>query len=125
MAGNSQRRGATRNPGSKKGASVGTGGHGRKALEGKGPTPKAEDRPYHKAYKSKQAAERAAAKRPATRSSGPRDRTSRADDVIIGRNSVLAPCALLRPRGSRDPRPHCPRGGPRPLPLRLLNLCQA
>ena len=31
----------------------GTGGHGRKALRGKGPTPKAEDRPYHKAYKAK------------------------------------------------------------------------
>ena len=47
----------------KKGPSVGTGGHGRKALEGKGPTPKAEDRPYHKAYKNKQLAERSEAKR--------------------------------------------------------------
>ena len=53
MAGNSARRGARRSTG-KKGASVGTGGHGRKALEGKGPTPKAEDRPYHAAYKRKQ-----------------------------------------------------------------------
>ena len=58
MAGNSQRRGATRKPGSKKGARVGTGGHSRKALEGKGPTPKAEERPYHPAYKAKEAAER-------------------------------------------------------------------
>ena len=33
----------------KKGAKVGTGGHGRQALEGKGPTPKAEERPGHKA----------------------------------------------------------------------------
>ncbi|NCV81551.1 MAG: 23S rRNA (guanosine(2251)-2'-O)-methyltransferase RlmB, partial [Actinobacteria bacterium] len=32
----------------KKGPLKGTGGHGRKALEGRGPTPKAEDRPYHK-----------------------------------------------------------------------------
>ncbi len=87
MAGNQKRPGATRRI--KKGPTVGSGGNGRKALEGKGPTPKAEDRPYHKAYKSKQLAERAAAKRPATRSSGPRDRTSRAEDVIIGRNSVL------------------------------------
>lgn len=87
MAGNQKRPGATRRI--KKGPTVGSGGNGRKALEGKGPTPKAEDRPYHKAYKSKQLAERAAAKRPATRSSAPRDRTSRADDVIIGRNSVL------------------------------------
>lgn len=62
MAGNSQRRGATRKPGSKKGATVGTGGKGRRALEGKGPTPKAEDRPYHAAAKRKAAAERAAAK---------------------------------------------------------------
>ena len=45
----------------KKGATKGTGGHGRRALEGKGPTPKAEDRVYHKAYKMKRAAERRAA----------------------------------------------------------------
>ncbi len=61
MAGNSQRRGATRKPGSKKGATAGTGGKGRRALEGKGPTPKAEDRPYHAAAKRKAAADRAAA----------------------------------------------------------------
>ena len=72
MAGNSQRRGATRKPGSKKGATVGTGGKGRRALEGKGPTPKAEDRPYHAAAKRKAAAEKAAAKggKPAPRSGG-------------------------------------------------------
>lgn len=58
MAGNSQRRGATRKAGSKKTATVGTGGKGRRALEGKGPTPKAEDRPYHVAAKRKAAAER-------------------------------------------------------------------
>ena len=74
MAGNSQRRGAVRKPGSKKGATVGTGGHGRKALRGKGPTPKAEERTYHPAYKRKAAAEkerteeaRRAARRTATR----------------------------------------------------------
>ena len=58
MAGNSQRRGATRKAGSKKGASAGTGGKGRRALEGRGPTPKAEDRPYHVAGKRKEAQER-------------------------------------------------------------------
>lgn len=58
MAGNSKRRGATRKPGSKKGATHGSGGKGRRALEGKGPTPKAEDRPYHAAAKRKAAAER-------------------------------------------------------------------
>ncbi|MEC7000657.1 MAG: 23S rRNA (guanosine(2251)-2'-O)-methyltransferase RlmB, partial [Actinomycetota bacterium] len=40
MAGNSQRRGATRK-GSKKGSSSGSGGQRKKGLEGKGPTPKA------------------------------------------------------------------------------------
>lgn len=62
MAGNSQRRGATRKPGSKKGAQVGSGGQRRRALEGRGPTPKAEERSYHPAAKKKAAAERAAAK---------------------------------------------------------------
>ncbi|MFS0699471.1 23S rRNA (guanosine(2251)-2'-O)-methyltransferase RlmB [Cellulomonas sp. 179-A 4D5 NHS] len=61
MPGNSQRRGATRKPGSKKGASIGSGGKGRQSLEGRGPTPKAEDRPYHPAGKKKIAAERRAA----------------------------------------------------------------
>ena len=49
MAGNSARRGAKRNPGSKKGASVGTGGQRRKGLQGKGPTPKATERTSHPA----------------------------------------------------------------------------
>jgi len=79
MAGNSQRRGATRKPGSKKGATVGSGGKGRRALEGRGPTPKAEDRPYHAAAKRKAAAERAAGKggRPPART-GERAATGRA-----------------------------------------------
>ena len=68
MAGNSKRRGAVRKPGSKKGAQVGTGGKGRRALEGRGPTPKAEDRPYHVAHKRKQRAEYEASKAPAPRS---------------------------------------------------------
>ncbi len=78
----------------KKGPTVGTGGHGRKALEGKGPTPKAEDRPYHKAHKNKQLAERSAAKRPgggANRNpgarSGPKGRAT--EEVVTGRNSVV------------------------------------
>ncbi|WP_084039256.1 23S rRNA (guanosine(2251)-2'-O)-methyltransferase RlmB [Demequina sp. NBRC 110053] len=89
MAGNSKRRGATRTAGSKKGALKGTGGHGRKALEGKGPTPKAEDRPNHKAYKAKRRAESEAAKRPQPRRTTPRDRTSGSLELVIGRNSVL------------------------------------
>ncbi len=90
MAGNSQRRGATRKAGSKKGASVGTGGHGRKALEGKGPTPKAEDRPNHKAFKARVRAEKELAKQPARSSKAtPRDRTSGSLELVIGRNSAL------------------------------------
>jgi 23S rRNA (guanosine2251-2'-O)-methyltransferase len=41
-----------------KGAQVGSGGQGRQALEGKKPTPKAEDRPYHPAGKRKAASDR-------------------------------------------------------------------
>ena len=48
MAGNSQRRGAIRK--SSKAPTAGSGGRVRRGLEGKGPTPKAKDRPNHKAY---------------------------------------------------------------------------
>lgn len=51
MPGNSQRRGAVRKT-QKKGAVVGSGGQRRKQLEGRGPTPKAEDRPNHPAGRS-------------------------------------------------------------------------
>lgn len=83
MAGNSERRGAVRKPGSKKGAKVGTGGHGRRALEGRGPTPKAEDRVWHKSYKPK-------SRQP---SSGGGQRPRRAGrggaEYVAGRNSVV------------------------------------
>ncbi|MDR2896329.1 MAG: 23S rRNA (guanosine(2251)-2'-O)-methyltransferase RlmB [Propionibacteriaceae bacterium] len=39
---------------------AGSGGRIRKSLAGRGPTPKAEDRTYHQAYKNKQAQERRA-----------------------------------------------------------------
>ena len=42
----------------RKGPQVGSGGQGRQALEGKKPTPKAEDRPYHPAGKRKAANDR-------------------------------------------------------------------
>ncbi|OJX64491.1 MAG: 23S rRNA (guanosine(2251)-2'-O)-methyltransferase RlmB [Micrococcales bacterium 73-13] len=42
----------------KKTPKVGSGGQGRQALEGRGPTPKAEDRSYHVAGKRKAAADR-------------------------------------------------------------------
>ena len=47
-----------------RGKQVGSGGQGRQALEGKKPTPKAEDRPYHPAGKRKAAAERYEAANP-------------------------------------------------------------
>lgn len=75
-----------------KGTKVGSGGRGRQALEGKGPTPKAEDRTYHAAHKRKQLAERSAAKRGAAaqqRPSGPRAKKSTADELVTGRNAVL------------------------------------
>ena len=82
MAGNSQRRGAMRNPGSKKGQTVGSGGQRRKALKGKGPTPKASERTGHPASRRAKAADKAKAKAP-TR--GRKD----AKDVLIGRNPVV------------------------------------
>ncbi|WP_275005690.1 23S rRNA (guanosine(2251)-2'-O)-methyltransferase RlmB [Promicromonospora iranensis] len=89
MAGNSKRAGAVRKAGSKKGAQVGTGGHSRKALQGKGPTPKAEDRTYHPAHERKLAAEKraAAGRRPGGR--GASRKTAGATEVVTGRNAVL------------------------------------
>ena len=96
MAGNQKRPGATRKPGSKKGMRVGSGGQGRKALEGKGPTPKAEDRTYHVAHKRKVEAEQRAAK--GARPGGGRKgagggavgkKAKGGPEVIHGRNSVL------------------------------------
>lgn len=99
MAGNSKRAGAVRKAGSKKGAQVGTGGHSRKALQGKGPTPKAEDRTYHPAHQRKVATEKrvAAGRRPggpggrgAGRTGGGAGRKGgAATEVVAGRNAVL------------------------------------
>src|SRR6478609_608878 len=93
MAGNSQRRGAVRT-GNKKGPQVGSGGQRRRGLEGKGPTPKAADRPNHKAHKAAGAAER--------RGGGQAGRTSTrknkaSSEMVAGRNSVLE-----APRGELD-----------------------
>ena len=91
MAGNSQRRGAVKK--AKKGATAGSGGNRRRGLEGRGPTPKAEDRPYHKAYKGGATTEgRSGAK--ITRkspSTGPRGaaKARPGSDQIAGRNAVL------------------------------------
>jgi len=84
MAGNSSRKGAIQKS-NKKGAQVGSGGVRRRALEGKGPTPKAEDRPYHKAHRAKQLSERSAGKR----APGNRKRGTGDAEWIIGRNPVV------------------------------------
>ena len=84
MAGKSQRKGAMRKDGTKKGMTVGSGGQRRKALKGKGPTPKAEERAKHPAARRARAAEKQAAKRaPAAR--------ARKDgrEVLVGRNPVV------------------------------------
>ena len=91
MAGNSSRRGAVRK--SKKGPSKGTGGNNKKRLSGKGPTPKAEDRPYHAAAKKKSSSSSrgGAAKPAAKRSSRTEKRSSFSfhGEMVAGRNAVL------------------------------------
>ena len=90
MAGDRGRPGAIRKKGTKKGAQVGTGGHSRRRLEGKGPTPKAEDRPYHPAHKrrarreARQAQEAAIARARAKSSI----RVPAGHELIAGRNPV-------------------------------------
>jgi 23S rRNA (guanosine2251-2'-O)-methyltransferase len=85
MAGNSQRRGARRNPGSKKGAVVGSGGQRRRKLEGKGPTPPAEKRAGHPAQR-RSAAE---ARRTAGSRRAARDRGVDVPELLVGRNPVV------------------------------------
>jgi 23S rRNA (guanosine2251-2'-O)-methyltransferase len=82
MAGNSQRRGAVRKAGTKKGPKVGSGGVRRGGLDGKGATPPAHMRPHHPAAK--------AAKR-AAKSQHQRRQHKRTDDteLVLGRNPVL------------------------------------
>ncbi|MCV7193819.1 23S rRNA (guanosine(2251)-2'-O)-methyltransferase RlmB [Mycolicibacterium brumae] len=80
MAGNSQRRGAIRKAGTKKGAVVGSGGQRRRGLEGRGATPPAAQRTKHPAAKR-------AAK--AARSAQGRHRKTDDTETVLGRNPVL------------------------------------
>ena len=87
MPGNSQRKGAVARKG--KGNTAGSGGRVRRGLEGRGPTPKAEDRPYHAAHKAKARAERSASgrqERPTAKRTG---RPGSGPEWVIGRNAVL------------------------------------
>ena len=110
MAGNSARKGATRRPGSKKGAVVGSGGQKSKGLAGRKPTPRAEERTGHPASRKAAAAARrdtpsgrapagsgrgAATGRPSgpARGGGTAKAASRAAkdsvELVIGRNAVV------------------------------------
>lgn len=80
MAGNSNRKGAVRKTSKGKSAS-GSGGQRRRGLEGKGPTPKAEDRPNHKAYRKARADDRRQAARP--------KRKGDESEWVAGRNPVV------------------------------------
>jgi 23S rRNA (guanosine2251-2'-O)-methyltransferase len=91
MPGNSQRKGAVRKKG--KTTPAGSGGRVRRGLEGKGPTPRAEDRPYHKSYRKRRPEEpgRTIGSRAGTRTAGGRtsNTATAGADWVIGRNPVL------------------------------------
>ena len=90
MAGNSQRRGAMRNDGTKKGATVGSGGQRRKQLKGRGPTPKATERTYHPAARRERAAVKRAEEGKERAPASARRRTAREEaSMLIGRNPVV------------------------------------
>ena len=82
MSGNSKRRGAVKKT-AKGNPTAGSGGRVRRGLEGKGPTPKAKNRPGHVAHRRARQAER--------RSTGrPRRRTGGGDtEWVAGRNAVV------------------------------------
>src|SRR4051812_10624448 len=100
------------------GARRGTGGHGRRKLEGKGPTPRAEMRPGHAAKRRAGRAERDTAARterdgPGRSTGGPaRPRRSGGEadeELVIGRNPVIEALrarvpgtALLRAIGTQN-----------------------
>ncbi|MBF6165212.1 23S rRNA (guanosine(2251)-2'-O)-methyltransferase RlmB [Streptomyces gardneri] len=91
MAGNSQRRGAVRKSGSKKGAVVGSGGKRRRGLEGRGATPPAEMRTKHPAAKRAAVKAKSAQARSSARG-GARPAGRKSDDgpeLVLGRNPVV------------------------------------
>jgi len=81
---------------------AGSGGRIRRSLAGRGPTPKAEDREYHRAHKAKQYAER----------HEPKKLPKASGDWVVGRNPVLealmaglpVKAAYIAQGGERDDR---------------------
>jgi len=82
MAGNSSRRGAVKRTG-KGNPTAGSGGRVKRGLEGRGPTPKAKDRPNHKVYKAEKRAIKSTAARPKRPAKGGDS------EWMAGRNSVV------------------------------------
>lgn len=72
-----QRRPGAARKSTKKGPTKGSGGQGRKSLEGRGPTPKAEDRTWHKNY------------RPTSQRTPRNTRSRHQDETVAGRNPVI------------------------------------
>jgi 23S rRNA (guanosine2251-2'-O)-methyltransferase len=97
MPGNSQRRGAIRKSGSKKGQVAGTGGQKSKRLKPKGPTPKATERTKHPAARKAAAAARRSAASASGRSGGRGTRRTggkgagrgATSEWVFGRNAVV------------------------------------
>lgn len=95
MAGNSERR--NRRTSNKKGATVGSGGKRRRALEGKGPTPPAEMRKGH----AKQRAATAKAKRVSAQTRRPSGRGAKSTaELVVGRNPVYEALQAGIPAGA-------------------------
>ncbi len=98
MAGNSQRRGAVRKDGTKKGATVGSGGQVNRSRQGRGPTPPAEIRTGHPAARrgarsdAAGAAAGGATGRGASRMgrvTGGQRRGRELPETVVGRNPVV------------------------------------
>lgn len=98
LKGNQGRRGAMAKNPKKIAPKVGSGGKRKRGLAGKGPTPKAEDRVYHKAYARKKAKERAQAaeaERERAREKArqrSRVRAGAGNELVVGRNAVIEAC---------------------------------
>ena len=86
-----------------KGPTKGSGGKNKRSLEGRGPTPKAEDRAWHPAGKRKAAAERYAAaggkpkSKQANVNRAPKAKAGDDTENVTGRNSVLEAFAAKIP----------------------------
>ncbi|MBD3689673.1 23S rRNA (guanosine(2251)-2'-O)-methyltransferase RlmB [Nanchangia anserum] len=84
----------------RKGPVKGSGGKGRRALAGRGNVPKAEDRPYHAAYRAKKRRERVESTQAAQEQARSKRQTVKVRDgyeLIAGRNPVVEAAASGMP----------------------------